>query len=202
MTHLTRSGKRTAASSGLSSPSGKPWKPLTVAVILMIALFVVSCRSSRTASKVLVQDVTQLATSDTARQKLQEATQVRVQVSPVGIDTVALHLTTGMVDSLPEGASWVDQRNGTTLTATKTPRGLLIKTLHPRPPDVMAEASATGTAEATTAQKETLHESRGTEAQADSTRDIRKRPYPLLECATVLILVLAAIFVLAWRTRG
>ena len=138
---------------------------------MTIALFVVSCRSSRTVSKVSVSEATSIAMGDTTQKKSAQKASVHVTLSPAGTDTVALRLSAGMVDSLPEGASWVEQSNGTTLVATKTPRGLVVMATRPHPPDVSAEASSTCMAEDRSVKSVSMQEVESVESEAKDVKD-------------------------------
>lgn len=135
---------------------------------MTIVLSGVSCRSSRSVSKVSVSEERLSLLGDTMRQLCVTSSQVSVRLSRAGMDTLMLSLSAGMVDSLPEGASWVEQRNGATLVATKTKSGMMVTALHPRPPDVCADASATGTTESSTMNSAMLQDAGTVEAEAEA----------------------------------
>ena len=108
----------------------------------MTVLFAVSCRSSRTAVKASVSRQASERTADTVSASAGAALSARVTVGAVVADTRELLVTPGMADSLTQGASLVSASGVSTLTVTKTAKGLAVKSRTPRAADVSAELSS------------------------------------------------------------
>lgn len=136
---------RAAVSSVLLTVSAVLSRLSSYALIGLIALFVMSCRSPRSVeSSVLVKE--RSVDADSASSATSAHTSIGVTMGNVGMDSAQVLLIRDMVDLLPIGASIVERQGNLILQAERTPEGMKVTGMAPSPSPVTLTAESAGVA--------------------------------------------------------